>query len=218
MKSWLEYPRKDIKSVVEMTHTRPRVLLEGGISPFRSEGIKAARSRARRADVDATMHSEVREVDKGLWPCQLAETPGMLYSLWKRRDLRAGLMLDCNTSRLAERKQQFNRLDLSRPLARFMGPPLLKLDVLTTSTSSTSRNNRRIHLPPAFLKLCKLAAGDFVVVKPSLEPEDLSALTLNGRNDASPKKRASNFLLAQAWPCLNGEDDSQSHLVTAVAV
>jgi hypothetical protein len=177
----------EMSKTVPATQMRPKAL-DGRISALMSEGMRRwARSRAVRADSEgARMATEFcRSRQRG--PSRRA-SPGKAHT-------------ETVGAAWSKPNESFSLSLVHEELDQAMGPPLLKLELLHASTSvTTPRSNRRIHLPASFLKACKLAAGDFVVVKPALQPEHLASMSLN----CVPVRQC--FMLAQAWPSLTGED------------
>lgn len=77
----------------------------------------------------------------------------------------------------------------------------------SNNTINTIKHHRRAHVPASVLKALKLAAGDFVVLRPTLTAEALAGVKINGghqyestyesgQNNSSSKR----WILAVAWP------------------
>lgn len=80
--------------------------------------------------------------------------------------------------------------------------PLELQSLASTSTSNNVKNQRRAHIPASVLKAIKVAAGDFIILRPVLTADALAGVKIDGESEKKRQQQNQQqvWLLAVAWP------------------
>lgn len=96
--------------------------------------------------------------------------------------------------------------------------PPLELEGLSSGsqTSQTStRAQRRAHVPASILQNLKLAAGDFVILRPSLTVQNLDGVSVEDKDEH--RAIGESWILAQAWPSFSSNSSAPTSAMLLIS-